>query len=43
MYKKLKIELEIEYDFDYELRKVKEIIKELTELEGLKKLEVNNE
>ena len=30
-------------EYDYDLDKIKEIIKEITDLKGLKKLEVNNE
>lgn len=40
--KEFTVNIILSYKYDYELNKIKEIIKQITDLEGIKKLEVNS-
>ena len=40
--KELTINLTINYRFNFELAKIKLILKQITDLEGIKKLEINS-
>ena len=40
--KEFTVNITLSYKYDYELNKIKEIIKQITDLEGIKKLEVNS-
>ena len=40
--KEITISVTIEYEYDFDIDKIKEIIKQITDLKGLKKLEVED-